>query len=622
MKKKFLAMFVAAAILLGMTGCKSDDNDSSTDISVLERELVGLWCDEFEYSGVTEAGVSFSSVLLAVKANADHTGCIYLGVFNAMSDKPVAVYGGPKNAGFKWRLLENGSLLLSNPETGENYALSRRADSTESYGDSMTDVSNTSMSYTGGSVKVTNGDYSGTLAKLDASKGADIEERLTTLSPDRQLFEEQLSKMLANSQNFVNLDPTLRAVNQLAAFIDQLNIAALKPQLATIISSVMSKPEWGKTASFDMPDAEEARWALANSNFPNENATSFIQFNAAVILNNNAIHFTTGQETADFVTTEDGMFTVSCKNATSGALTMVRLKFSGAEDGVIIFLGDSYGVPIAVQFPHQVDFELLRSESGNTMDAELMMEGKVSLESTVGKKYISLKHGEWKAALSTEAEKENRFEIPVCTLIHHADHSVEINANLGINGTNVMSIKEKNSADPYSDEELEQFREIRDIAPIWKGCYTLLKAFNSRTSKVEVTMLSDLLFDIDILDAGQSFKAAANILKYRHQQPSKETIDPWTDMLNKSVTFTMTQQSTNVKAECKFITSVIDGDNLPSIALRFNGENDFHVIHDRMSPTDRQNYEALLKSFDEPFAAVNALLKVIQDKGVELKESN
>ncbi len=69
----------------------------------------------------------------------------------------------------------------------------------------------------------------------------------------------------------------------------------------------------------------------------------------------------------------------------------------------------------------------------------------------------------------------------------------------------------------------------------------------------------------------------------------------------------------------KFVTSVIDGDNLPSIALRFEGESDFHVIHDRMSPTDRQNYEALLKSFDEPFVAVNALLKVIQDKGEEFK---
>jgi len=90
-------------------------------------------------------------------------------------------------------------------------------------------------------------------------------------------------------------------------------------------------------------------------------------------------------------------------------------------------------------------------------------------------------------------------------------------------------------------------------------------------------------------------------------------------MLNKSLTYTVTQKSTGVKAEGKFITSVIDGDNLPSIALRFKGESDFHVIHDRMSPTDRQNYEALMRSFDEPFTAVNALLKVIQDKGVELK---
>jgi hypothetical protein len=41
-----------------------------------------------------------------------------------------------------------------------------------------------------------------------------------------------------------------------------------------------------------------------------------------------------------------------------------------------------------------------------------------------------------------------------------------------------------------------------------------------------------------------------------------------------------------------------------------------------MNPTDRQNYEALLKGFDEPLMAVNALLKAFQDKGVELKEFN
>jgi hypothetical protein len=150
----------------------------------------------------------------------------------------------------------------------------------------------------------------------------------------------------------------------------------------------------------------------------------------------------------------------------------------------------------------------------------------------------------------------------------------------------------------------------------------LLKAVNSRTDKIELVLAEDLIFDIDILDAGKCLKAAANTLKYRKQKPSKETIDPWTNMLNESVSFTVTQKSTCVKADCKFITDVIDGDNIPSIAVRFKGESDFHVIHDRMSPTDYQNYEALLKSFDEPFVAANALLKVIQDKGEELKAFN
>ena len=368
-----------------------------------------------------------------------------------------------------------------------------------------------------------------------------------------------------------------------------------------------------------VPDDEEARWALANSNVANESAKYFNLLNAAVALSNSALEFTTGKDTANYVATDDGAFTVSCKNATSGALTMVKLRFSGAADGVIIFLIDLYGVPLAIQFPHTIDMELLRSESGNAADAELVMNGKVSLESTDGKKYISLKRSEWKATLSTDAQKADRYEMPACTLIHHADHTVEFDATLGINDKNVMSIKGHNFANPYTDEELEQLRDLRDIAPIWKGCYTLLKAFNSRTDKLELTVIDDLLFDIDVLDAGQCFKAAGNALKYRRQQPSKETMDPWTDLLNKSVTFNVTQKSTGVKAEGKFITSVIDGDNLPSVALRFKGESDFHVIHDRMNPTDRQNYEALLKSFDEPFTAVNALLKVIQDKGEELK---
>jgi len=625
MKQKFFAMFAAAMLLLGMTGCTGVDNPSTStdDMSVLEQSLVGLWWDEFEYADVTEAGVPFSRVLLAVKADADHTGCIYLGVFDDTGDEPLAVYGGPEDAGFTWRLLADGRILLSDPATGESYALTRSAEGDSSYGNDMTNVTSTSLTYAAGSVTVANDSYSGTLVKADAEKEADIEETLSTLSPDRQNFEAKLSQMLADSQQYIKLDPTMRAVNLLTEFIDQLKISALKPQLINFLVTSLTREGMGSIIDLTDPGAEEARWALANSNVPNESATQINLLNAKVVLTNNAFVFTTGKDTAEYVTNVDNdAFFVSCKNATSGATTSVRMKFSGADDGVIIVVADLYGTPLAIQFPHMIDLELLRSETGNDADEELIMKGQLMLETTDGKKFLSLKHGEWKGTLFTEAKKADRFELPAATLIHHADHTVEASATLGINDKNVMSIKVHNFNNPYTDEELEQLRELRDIAPIWKGCYTLLKAFNSRTDKVEMTVSDDLLFDIDVLDAGQCLKAAGNALKYRGQKPSKETMDPWTDMLNKSVSYTVTQKSTGVKAEGKFITSVIDGDNLPSIALRFKGESDFHVIHDRMSPTDRQNYEALLKSFDEPFTAVNALLKVIQDKGVELKASN
>ena len=178
---------IAAVLLLGTTACTSEDNPSTVDIDALERELVGLWWDEYEYADVTEAGVPFSRVLLAVVADADHTGCIYLGVFDDTSDEPLAVYGGPDDAGFTWHLLADGTLLLGDPVTGETYTLSRSVTRAltrngNSYGEGMTDVSTTSMTYTDNSVTVTNDNYSGTLVKADAVQAADIEKTLSKLT--------------------------------------------------------------------------------------------------------------------------------------------------------------------------------------------------------------------------------------------------------------------------------------------------------------------------------------------------------------------------------------------------------------------------------------------------------
>lgn len=182
--KKILFAMMAAVLLVGMTSCSKDDNPSTVDIDALEKSLVGLWWDEFEYADVTETGVPFSRVLLAVQVDANHTGCIYLGVFNDTSDEPLAVYGGPEDAGFTWRLLADGRVQLGDPVTGETYAFARsvtraltRGDG-GSYGETMTDVSSTKVTYTDNSVTVTNDNYSGTLEKANAEEAADIKEKL------------------------------------------------------------------------------------------------------------------------------------------------------------------------------------------------------------------------------------------------------------------------------------------------------------------------------------------------------------------------------------------------------------------------------------------------------------
>ena len=176
MKRIFIALFAAAVLLSGLTGCV---REPIIDIEKLEQSLVGVWWDQYEYSDVTETGVPFDKVLLAVVAEADHSGCIYLGAYDTKSDELVAVYGGPEEAGFKWELTREGNIVLSDPATGESTVLTR-ADG-GSYGNDMTNVSGTNMTYTGDSVTVTNGTYSGTLAKADAGKEGDIKEQFTAL---------------------------------------------------------------------------------------------------------------------------------------------------------------------------------------------------------------------------------------------------------------------------------------------------------------------------------------------------------------------------------------------------------------------------------------------------------
>jgi len=183
MKAQLFSILAAAALLLCMTGCSKDEATPSNTTKLTEQDLVGLWWDEFEYADVTETGKPFTRALLAVKADADHTGCIYLGVFDDNGDEPVAVYGGPEDAGFTWQLLPNGRVQIANPATGETKALTR-ADDGGSYGSQATDVASTQLTCAPEKLTMTNAGYSGTLAKADAEQAATIEEKLKNFTPN------------------------------------------------------------------------------------------------------------------------------------------------------------------------------------------------------------------------------------------------------------------------------------------------------------------------------------------------------------------------------------------------------------------------------------------------------
>ena len=106
--KKLFAMFTAAVLLLGTGACSDNDNSNSPSQQEIEKSLIGLWYEEFDYKDVTENGKPFNRALIAVEAKANHTGYIALAVFDDEFNEPLEIYGGPKDAPFTWQVTAEG----------------------------------------------------------------------------------------------------------------------------------------------------------------------------------------------------------------------------------------------------------------------------------------------------------------------------------------------------------------------------------------------------------------------------------------------------------------------------------------------------------------------------------
>ena len=174
MKQKIYLM-IALLCLLGLGAC-TDKTDNSTfpGQQEMEKSLVGLWSEEFVYNDVTEDGKAFNRAMIAVETKADHTGYVALAVFDDEFNEPLAIYGGPKDAPFKWQVTAEGHIILTAPDSRAANRL-RRSGNDGNLND-FVDISQIMMSLTQGSIAFSNATHEGSLEKTEANQNDLIQD--------------------------------------------------------------------------------------------------------------------------------------------------------------------------------------------------------------------------------------------------------------------------------------------------------------------------------------------------------------------------------------------------------------------------------------------------------------
>ena len=203
-------MLAAVALVLGMTGCSNRDNvtggeTANPSVQEMEKSLVGLWYEEFEYEDVTEAGKPFNRALIAVEAKADHTGYVALAVFDDEFNEPLEIYGGPKDAPFTWQVTADGHVTLTDPETGTSIsaALTRGSESGGDHSD-FVDIGQIKMNYKSLGVTFSNASHEGTLTKADGTEDDLIADWMAKSTLPRACVTDSIPVLLApNIMNYV-----------------------------------------------------------------------------------------------------------------------------------------------------------------------------------------------------------------------------------------------------------------------------------------------------------------------------------------------------------------------------------------------------------------------------------
>ena len=203
MKRNILAMIATAVLLLGMSACSDSSDDRVTPSQQeMEENLIGLWCEEFNYQDVTEDGKPFNRALIAVEAKADHTGYVALAVFDDEFNEPLEIYGGPKDAPFTWRVTADGQIILTAPSAGTTMMpVCTRGDGNHN---DFVDIGQIEMNCQSGAIAFSNASYEGSLAKAGSRESDLIEDWMAKSTLPRACITDSIPlELFPDYMNYV-----------------------------------------------------------------------------------------------------------------------------------------------------------------------------------------------------------------------------------------------------------------------------------------------------------------------------------------------------------------------------------------------------------------------------------
>ena len=177
MQKKIFNWMLAAILICGtsvFTSCTNEDNTVLPTQQELEKNVIGLWYEEFEYEGMTEDGKPFNRALIAVEAKADHTGYIALAVFDDEFNEPLEIYGGPKDASFTWQVTAEGHIILTAQET--RAAITSTRSSSGGNPNNYVDIGQIDMNCSQNQIAYSNTTHEGSLSKAESNQNSLIQD--------------------------------------------------------------------------------------------------------------------------------------------------------------------------------------------------------------------------------------------------------------------------------------------------------------------------------------------------------------------------------------------------------------------------------------------------------------